>query len=55
MNMNQPKPIPVSFERKIDTAGRIVIPEDIRRQMNIVGGEILIIKYTDMGVLINVK
>ncbi|MBQ8533705.1 MAG: hypothetical protein IJ462_02625 [Clostridia bacterium] len=50
-----PKPLPVNFERKIDTAGRIVIPDDIRKQMNIVGGEMLIIKYTDKGILISVK
>ncbi len=50
-----PKPLPIEFIKKIDAAGRLVIPEELRRVLNIDGPTELKLTYTDKGILICVK
>ena len=50
-----PKPLPVEYIKKIDAAGRLVIPEELRRVLKIDGPMELKLTYTDKGILIYVE
>ncbi len=49
------KPLPVEFIKKIDGVGRLVIPEELRKVLNITGPTEVVLTYTDQGILINIK
>lgn len=50
-----PKPLAVEFIKKIDGVGRLVIPEELRKALNITGPTEVVLTYTDQGILINIK